>query len=66
LVNGSDAQILSGLSLGQTVVTGAATGAIANAVRAALAKKPSGPAGGGKAGGGGKAAGAPPSPPPAG
>jgi HlyD family secretion protein len=48
LVNSDEAQILSGLSLGETVVTGAATGQIANAVTAVLAAKP-------QAGGGGRA-----------
>ena len=65
LVNSNNAQILSGLTVGETVVTGAATGAIANAVSAALSAKPGGGAGGGKAAGTATAtAGGPPAAPP--
>lgn len=46
LVNANDVQILSGLSLGQTVITGAATGAIASAVSAGLSAKAAGTGGG--------------------
>ncbi len=61
LVNSDEAQILSGLSPGQTVVTGASTGQIANAVAAALSTKPGGSSESGKTAGAG---GSPPGPQP--
>ncbi len=61
LVNSTQAQILSGLRAGETVVTGAANGAMANAVKASLTAHHKGPGGGGPGKGGApNAPGAPP------
>jgi HlyD family secretion protein len=63
LVNSDEAQIVSGLSAGETVITGAAAGAMANAVSTALSAPPGGNAPAARSGPSGQ--GAPPGPQPA-